>query len=216
MSYIVERREEEKERRRAEILDAAIGLYAQRGWESVTVEQVARSARLSRALVYVYFRDKEDVLFAIGERAMRTLRDRFVGARASAATGIAQVEAIGRAYVGYAHEFPHFFDFCSRFQSHSASADPSSNEGACQQAGAQVMAVLMEAIETGIADGTIRADVGSPVYLATSLWAFTHGTIQVAMAKGAELARRGIAIPEFIDYSLRTILRMAQAPSTGH
>src|SRR5579862_9288630 len=107
MSYIAERREEEKERRRAEILDAAVALYTERGWESVTVEQVARSARLSRALVYVYFKDKEDLLFAIGECAMQTLRDRFLAALDSAPTGIAQVEAIGRAYIGYAHEFPH-------------------------------------------------------------------------------------------------------------
>jgi len=69
MSYIAVRREEEKERRRAEILDAAEVLYAKKGWDALTVDQVARSARLSRALVYVYFRDKEDLLFAIGERA---------------------------------------------------------------------------------------------------------------------------------------------------
>ena len=75
MSYIAERREEEKERRRVEILDAAEALYAKKGWDAVTVDQVARSARLSRALVYVYFRDKEELLFAIGERAMRLLRD---------------------------------------------------------------------------------------------------------------------------------------------
>src|SRR5271167_4056570 len=118
MSYIAERREEEKERRRSEILAAAETLYAKHGWDVVTVDQVARSARLSRALVYVYFRDKEDLLFAIGERAMRQLRERFVAALGTRQTGMDQIEAIGRAYIGYAHEFPHYFDFCSRFQSH--------------------------------------------------------------------------------------------------
>jgi AcrR family transcriptional regulator len=46
MSYISVRREEEKERRRAEILDAAEALYAKKGWDALTVDQVARSARL--------------------------------------------------------------------------------------------------------------------------------------------------------------------------
>ena len=82
MSYIAERRLEEKERRRAEILDAAEALYAKEGWDAVTVDQVARGARLSRALVYVYFKDKQDMLFGIGERAMSTLRDRFIAASA--------------------------------------------------------------------------------------------------------------------------------------
>src|SRR3981189_1967966 len=107
MSYIAERRGEEKERRRAEILDAAEILYAKKGWDELTVDQVARSARLSRALVYVYFSDKKDLLFAIGGRAMRLLRDRFTAAIAVPARGIDQVDAIGRAYMGYAHQFPH-------------------------------------------------------------------------------------------------------------
>src|SRR6202045_2617793 len=104
MSYISARREEEKERRRAEILDAADALYAKKGWDALTVDQVARSARLSRALVYVYFRDKEELLSPIGERPMRLLRDRFTEAPASHSVGMDKVEAIGRAYMGYAYE----------------------------------------------------------------------------------------------------------------
>src|SRR5579859_3613513 len=98
MSYIAVRREEEKERRRAEILDAAEALYARKGWDALTMDQVARSARLSRALVYVYFRDKEDLLFAIGERAVRLLLDRFKAAAAGTTLGMDQVK-IGRAHV---------------------------------------------------------------------------------------------------------------------
>jgi hypothetical protein len=41
--------------------------------------------------------------------------------------------------------------------------------------------------------------------LAFSLWAFTHGIIQLVMAKGADLARRGIAIPDFSDYAFRLL-----------
>ena len=68
MSYIAERRVEEKERRRTEILAAAERLYSDKGWEAVTMDQVARSARLSRALLYLYFGDKEELLFGISER----------------------------------------------------------------------------------------------------------------------------------------------------
>jgi AcrR family transcriptional regulator len=215
MSYITERRGEEKERRRAEILDAAEALYAKQGWDALTVDQVARRARLSRALVYVYFRDKEELLFAVGERAMRLLRDRFIEAAASHALGIDKVEAIGRAYMGYAYEFPHYFDFCSRFQAHSVSIDPGSHEGACRVAGDEVIAAVVGAIEAGLRDGGIRADVGEPVLLATTLWAFTHGIIQLAMAKGSDLARFGIAIPDFSNYALgliRTVIQRDMGP----
>jgi AcrR family transcriptional regulator len=215
MSYIAARREDEKERRRAEILDAAEALYIKKGWAALTVEQVARSARLSRALVYVYFHDKEDLLFAIGERAMRVLRDRFMAAIATPAPGLDQVEAIGRAYMGYAYEFPHYFDFCSRFQSHSMATDPSTNEGACKVLGDQLIGTVVQAVETGIRDGSIREDLSNPIMFAITLWAFTHGLIQLAMAKGGELARRGIAIPEFNEYAFLLIRRMAQRGQPG-
>jgi TetR/AcrR family transcriptional regulator len=211
MSYIAVRREEEKERRRGEILDAAETLYAKKGWDALTVDQVARSARLSRALVYVYFRDKEDLLFAIGERAMRLLRDRFLAAAAGTARGWDQVDAIGRAYMGYAHEFPHYFDFCTRFQSHSVETDSSSNEGACQVAGDQVIGTVVQAIETGIRDGSIREDVGDPILLALTLWAFTHGIIQIAMAKGSDLARRGVAVQDFSNYAFNLLRGAAES-----
>ena len=215
MSYIAERRGEEKERRRAEILDAAEALYAEKGWDALTVDQVARSARLSRALVYVYFRDKEELLFAIGERAMGLLRDRFIAAAAGHALGMDQVEAIGRAYMAYAYEFPHYFDFCSRFQAHSVAADPGSHESACRVAGDETIGAVVQAIQTGIADGSIRTDVGEPLLLAVTLWAFTHGIIQLAMAKGADLARFEITIPDFSNYALGLIRTVAQSATAA-
>ena len=210
MSYITARREEEKERRRAEILDAAERWYAKRGWDALTVEQVARSARLSRALVYVYFRDKDDLLLGIGERAMGLLRDRFAGAVATHAKGLDQVEAIGRAYMGYAHEFPHYFDFCTRFQSRPPVAGGGSNEDACQAAGDQAIGIIVRAIEAGVADRSIRANIGDPMLLAVTLWAFTHGVIQLAMVKANDLARFGVAIPEFSGNALGLLRALRQ------
>lgn len=211
MSYIAQRRVEEKERRRAEILDAAEALYAKEGWDLVTVDQVARGARLSRALVYVYFKDKEEILFAIGERAMSLLRDRFIAAAASRALGMEKVEAIGRAYMAYAFEFPHYFDFCSKFNAHSGSPEPGSHDFGCRAAGDQAIAVVVKAIECGIGDGSIRPTIGEPILLAVTLWSFTHGLIQLAMAKGSDMARFGIGIPALSDYGFDLLRRVTQS-----
>ena len=209
-SYIAERREEERERRRAEILDAAEALYAKQGWESVTMDQVARGARLSRALVYVYFKDKQELLFAIGERAMSVLRDRFVTAAAAQTTGIEKIEGIGRAYMGYAFEFPHYFDFCSRFHAHPTSTEGDSNDVGCREAGDQAIGVVVQAIQAGLADGTVRANAGDPLMLAVTLWAFSHGLIQLAMAKGNDLARFGIGIPDLSSYGFNLLRYMTE------
>ncbi|HEU4484842.1 MAG TPA: helix-turn-helix domain-containing protein, partial [Povalibacter sp.] len=114
MSYITERRQEEKDRRRGEIVDAAEALYQELGWDAVTMDSVARRARLSRALVYVYFKDKRDLHFAIAGRAMQTLLERFQDASDRHKAGLEKVVAIGRAYMAYGQEFPHYFDACAR------------------------------------------------------------------------------------------------------
>ena len=51
MSYIADRRQEEKDRRRGEIVDAAETLYRDLGWDAVTMDSVAKKARLSRAFL---------------------------------------------------------------------------------------------------------------------------------------------------------------------
>jgi TetR/AcrR family transcriptional regulator len=210
VSYIAERREEEKDRRRSEILANAEKLYSKHGWDAVTMDQIARSARLSRALVYVYFRDKEDLLFAIGDRAMQLLKTRFDTVAAGPGTGLQHIEAIGRAYMGYALEFPHYFDVCSRFQSHAMGLEPSANETACHLAGDQVIGTVVAVLETGIRDGSLRKDIDDPLMLAFSLWAFTHGITQLVMAKGADLARRGITVPDFSNYAFKLLTDVVQ------
>src|ERR1044072_8324079 len=80
MSYIAERRLEEKERRRAEIVDAAEAAGREVGLDALTMDDVARRARLSRALLYVYFQDRSDLMFGLAERAMGMLHTRFLEA----------------------------------------------------------------------------------------------------------------------------------------
>lgn len=211
MTYIAERRTEEKERRRAEILDAAELLYADKGWDAVTVDQVARGARLSRALVYVYFRDKEELLYGIGQRAMLALRDRFAAAADGAPRGMDKVQAIGRAYMTYAYELPHYFDVCTRFNAHSTAVDDGTNFGACSAAGDLALHEVVKAIEIGKHDGSIRASVGESMKLAVTLWAFTHGVIQIAMTKGPVLEKFGVTPAGVADYAFGLIDRMARA-----
>ncbi|MBM4219383.1 MAG: TetR/AcrR family transcriptional regulator [Gammaproteobacteria bacterium] len=212
MSYVALRREEEKERRRAEMVDAAEALYAKVGWDAVTMDRVAKSARLSRALLYVYFRDKNDLLHAITERALHDLRERFIAAAAAHPKGIDKVEAIGRSYVQFQQEKPYRFDACARFHAHQAEGYPA--EDACAAAGDAVMAVIVGTLREGQADGSIRQDIGDPMQVCVMLWAFTHGLIQIATNKTVEIARQGVAIPQLMDGSF-AMLRYLLSGKSG-
>lgn len=213
MSYVAERREEEKERRRAEIVDAAERLYAELGWDAVTMERVAKSARLSRALIYVYFQDKSDLLLAIAERALAELRERFIAAAASQTSGLDKVQSIGRAYVLFQQEMPYRFDACSRFHAHQAAGQPT--DDACAAAGDAVIAVIVEALMQGQADGSIRKDIGNPAQVCVMLWAFTHGLIQIGTNKTQEIARLGIEVSQLMEGSFAMLRYMLAAKPAG-
>ena len=211
MSYIAERRQEERDRRRTEIVDAADALYAEAGWDSITMDQVARHARLSRALVYVYFKDKSDLHLALVERALETLRQRFESARDGKPGGIDEIEAIGRAYLTFSREMPHYYDACSRYQSHAcgescAGAAVPPTEAACMSAGHRVHETLVDSLNRGVADGSIRANLGDPYVTALALWAFTHGVIQIASSKGGQIEHEGVPVQQFIDHSFELVL----------
>jgi AcrR family transcriptional regulator len=204
MNYITERRLEEKEARRKQIVDAAEEVYADTGWDELTIDQVARRARLSRALVYVYFKDKFDLHCAICERSLLLLGDRFEQAAARHSRGRDQVEALGRSYVAFSQEVPHYFQALARFEAHSPThVEGDSNEAACMVAGDRVHTIMVECITRGMQDGSIRADLGNPYLTAVTLWGFMHGIIQIAATKANMLAGDGISTQQLIDHALR-------------
>jgi AcrR family transcriptional regulator len=203
MSYIAERRQEEKDRRRMEIIDAAEELYRELGWDAVTMDSVARRARLSRALVYVYFKDKSDLHFAIAVRAMELLHQRFTEAHERAKTGADKIAAMGRAYIAYGQEFPHYFDACARLELHTPSdSEPTPQEMLSLEASRRPHEVVVNALQIGQADGSVRKDLGDLAVTARVLWGFSHGLIQIAMTKAEVMAREGIAVPQLTQQAM--------------
>lgn len=206
MSYIADRRQEEKDRRRNEIVDAAEELYRELGWESVTMDSVAKKARLSRALVYVYFKDKSELLLAITGRSFEVLLGRFAEASARARVGIDQIEAIGRAYIAFGIEFPHYFDACARLEQRATGTpEQGSLEAAAFDMGKKVHTVVVASLKAGQADGSIRRDLGDLEVTSRVLWGFSHGLTQIAITKARVLAEEGFSVPQLTQQAIAMI-----------
>ena len=212
MSYIAERRLEEKERRRAEIVDAAEAAGREVGLDALTMDDVARRARLSRARLYVYFQDRSDLMFGLAERAMNMLHARFVEAAERNKTGLEQVSAIGRAYVAFSQEFPTLFDALARCELQTPDpAQFSPSEQACALGGDRLQATLVGCIENGVRDGSIRSDISSPLLMSVTLWGFMHGIIQLTTTKVHALTHHGVSGRVLIDHAISMITRDLKA-----
>lgn len=206
MNYIAARRLEEKDRRRAEILDAAEAVAALAGIDALTMDQVARRARISRALLYVYFKDKSDLHFGLCERALELLFARFEQATARHGTGFEHISAMGRAYVAFSAEFPVHFEALARFQAHEMGAATASGcVGDCFAAGERVHRIMFTAIEVGQRDGSIAVAAGTPVAIAMTLWGFMHGIIQLVATKAGLLGEYGLTAKSLVDQALKVI-----------
>ncbi|MGB8327993.1 MAG: TetR/AcrR family transcriptional regulator [Steroidobacteraceae bacterium] len=214
MSHIAARRLEEKDRRRAEIIDAAEAVAAAVGIDAMTMDLVARQARLSRALLYVYFEDKGDLLFALIERALERLQERFEEAARQHALGIDQIEAMGRTYVAFSQEFPVHFEALALFESQASDGlEAVANESACLMRGDAVHRAMVASIHAGIADGSIRQDVEPADLVAVTLWGFMHGVIQLASTKANVMAHRGVTMEQLVNTALAMARRsLAPAP----
>jgi TetR/AcrR family transcriptional regulator len=55
------RREREKLRKRSEMLEAALGLFSEKGYHNVSMHEVARKGEFSIGTVYKFFKNKEDL-----------------------------------------------------------------------------------------------------------------------------------------------------------
>jgi AcrR family transcriptional regulator len=82
-------RERKKHQTRKQIADAAIELFAERGFERVPVSDVARAANVSVATVFNYFGTKEALVFS----GMEVFEERLVAAIADRPPGQSVAEA---------------------------------------------------------------------------------------------------------------------------
>src|SRR3981081_2376837 len=58
---------------RARILDAAIKVFAERGFHTATVAEIARAAGVADGTIYLYFKGKDDLLLRLFDEKMTEL-----------------------------------------------------------------------------------------------------------------------------------------------
>ena len=80
--------------RRAEIMDAAMLLFMEKGYANTTTQDIVDKVNISRGLLYYHFKNKEDILYCLVERySEKLLRDIHVIVNDDDKTAIEKIRA---------------------------------------------------------------------------------------------------------------------------
>jgi AcrR family transcriptional regulator len=205
------RREREKQERRESIVDAAEQVFFSKGYDRCSMEEIARKAELSRALIYVYFKDKAAIMRAIVLRAVENLRQRFASAVSRHERGIEQIAAIGMSYYRFSQEEPAYFDVLTQAGTFPHLLDADESSEALQHCSEAAMQLMVDALQRGVADGSLCAQrVSDPRLTAYFLRGAVHGVIMEA--RNPDQHPQGIPpSDELIAYTLQMLSHAMRA-----
>jgi AcrR family transcriptional regulator len=95
-------------RKKSFILEAAKKLFSEKSFESITMEEIADSAALSRATLYNYFNSKEEIYFNIGITRIEQWIEQYQSFNLSKYTGKEIILLLTENLVDGILEFPHY------------------------------------------------------------------------------------------------------------
>jgi AcrR family transcriptional regulator len=153
------RRDKERQARRAGIIEAAERIFRRKGFARASMDEVAAEAQFTKRTVYMYFVDKEDLLFAVALEGSKRLFARQHAILAGDGTGLAKVRRAAQAYYEFSRDMPDLF----RLIEDARSLKPRRKDGPGREAfiryRSDMFAAYGQALRAGIADGSIRSDI---------------------------------------------------------
>jgi len=167
-----QRRAREKEGLREEILDAARALFVKEGYQNVSIRKIADKIEYAPGTIYLYFRDKAEILDRICEETFAKLLRKMEAIRKDTAAPIDKLARGLRTYIQFGLENPnHYVVTFIEAKSHAESGS------VFQTTGQQAFGCLRAGVQECIDAGQLVCDDADEV--AQALWAGVHGLTSV-------------------------------------
>ena len=169
-----QRRDQEKQDVRQAILDAAAALFREHGYERFSLRQVAERIGYSPTTIYLYFTDKDDLLFTVADVGFTRFGEQLVAAAGSTADPAERLAAMGRAYIDFGLQNPAYYQLMFMQRGDFLMAQ---RAGECEPR-IDSFSVLQQAVRDAINAGAMRSGDAAPY--ADALWALVHGIVAMA------------------------------------
>ena len=163
---IQERRAREKQNIREEILDAARTLFVKEGYEQVSIRKIAEKIEYAPGTIYLYFKDKAEILERLSDETFAKLEQRMQAIHADPSDPLEGLRRGLRTYIQFGIDNPNHY-IVTFVQGRQL-------PHACMpQAGARCFDKMRAAVQRCIAAGQLNCEDTEEI--AQAIWAGAHG-----------------------------------------
>ena len=200
------RKKEPRSVHRENIVSAASALFMERGIAATSMDDIAKAAGYSKATLYVYFENKEEIVGILVLNSMKKLDDYISSALIQHEATKARYDFICRGLVQYQEEFPFYFKMVlDKINIDFESKNYLPEEKETYQIGEEINEKIKNFLLSGMEKGDLRSDLEiMPAIL--NFWGMLSGIIQLAANKEEYIKKSmGLSKIKFLEYGFSLV-----------
>ena len=194
-------KEREREQRQNDIINAARKLLADKDFDEVSMDEIAGEVGLGKSTLYLYFKNKESLYFAIVLRGIRIWAEMIKEEVKRGNTGLEKLILYRNANRGFSNKYPDYFRLLysptsikKQFDMDKMNSSEEFQE--VRELFKEIMFIGIDSIQKGIDEGEIRPDV-DPVEATILLSVIFNGKVNMGDWAKEILESRGIDEQKF-------------------
>ena len=206
------RKKEPRSVHRENIVSAASALFMEKGIAAASMD-----AGYSKATLYVYFENKEEIVGMIVWNSMKKLYDYISSALVQQKTTRARYDFICRGLVRYQEEFPFYFRMVlDRINIDFESHEYLPEEKETYRVGEEINQKLKQFLLSGMEKGDLRRDLEIMPSI-FNFWGMLSGIIQLAANKEEYIKQSmGLSKEKFMEYGFSLVYDSIAARRDDH
>lgn len=200
---------------RGSILAAAERLFAEKGTEKTTMDDIAREAEYSKATLYVYFQSKEEIVNAILLSGMLLLKKKIQEAVEGHGSWPEAYDAVCMSIIRFYEENPTAYDAAAGMLSPAAGEEASKGVADILRVNQEIDEILVSFLERGTREGVVRLRLPA-MEIVLLFWAALAGIVRAAGCReGYIRSTVGLDRGAFLQHGSRLLLGAVTQPDEG-
>ena len=200
------RKKEPRSAHREKIAAAASVLFMEKGIAATSMDDIAKAAGYSKATLYVYFKNKEEITGILVLDSMKKLYGYISSALEQQETPRTKYDLICNGLVRYQEEFPFYFKMVlDKININFESQDYLPEEKETYHIGEKINGKLKDFLISGIEKGDLRDNLEiMPAIF--NFWGMLSGIIQLATNKEEYIKNlMGLSKSQFLEYGFNML-----------